>query len=336
MQHLLAQLVAGRPLTLAQALEAFDLIMTGKPTPTQVGALLALIQARGPTEDEIVGAATIMRDKVTRVDVPAGLTVIDTCGTGGTHSKSFNISTAAGLVAAAVGRRRNVAVAKHGNRAVTSASGSSQVLAALGVKLQVSLATLSRCLDEAGFCFCFAPAHHPAMRFAAPIRADLGFRTIFNLLGPLTNPAGARRQLMGVASLDLTEPIARVLLRLGSEHAMVVHGRMSYDRPESGEEKAESGAETAAGGEIRGLGELTTTGPTRISQVAGGRVRTYELDARELGLAAADPRDLQVDSPEASAALIRRVLKADAASRCTARRSGTWQDQWQLRSSRQT
>jgi len=292
MKQLLAQLVAGGSLSEAQAIEVFSAIMSGQATPAQIGATLALIQARGPTEDELVGATRVMRAKVTAVQVPAGLTVIDTCGTGGAGTTTFNVSTAAGLVAAAIGRPHGVAVAKHGNRAFTSISGSSQALEALGVKLDLAPATLTRCLDQAGFCFCFAPAHHPAMKHAAPVRSELGFRTIFNLLGPLTNPAGARRQVIGVFAATLTEPLARVLARLGAEAAMVVHGRLSW----------ESGA---AG---RGLGELTTTGPTRITHLREGRVWTEEMDSRTLRLAPAEPEALSVKSPAESAQVVRAVL----------------------------
>lgn len=292
MKHLLSHLVAGRTLDLAQTIEAFELIMTGQASPAQIAALLAILQTRGATEDELVGAATVMRRKVTLVPVPPGLTVIDTCGTGGTHSRTFNISTTAGLVAAAVGRARNVVVAKHGNRAVTSATGSSQVLEALGVKLRVQPDTLARCLDEAGFCFCFAPAFHPAMKFAAPVRADLGFRTLFNVLGPITNPAGAKRQVMGVFSPALTEPLARVLQRLGAEDAMLVHGRACPDAPE----------------DALGLGELTTTGPTRITRLHRGSITTTLLDPRTLGLPMVSLDDLSVPDPAASAAVVRAVL----------------------------
>ena len=288
MKPLLAQLVQGHPLSTAQTIEAFELIMTGQATPAQIGALLGMLQLRGPTVDEITGAATVMRAKAVKVAVPAGLTVIDTCGTGGDHAETFNISTAAALVAAAVGRPRGVAVAKHGNRSVTSKSGSSTVLETLGVKLAVSGETLTRCLDEAGICFCFAPAHHPAMKYAAPVRQELGFRTLFNMLGPLTNPAQAKRQVMGVFDAALTEPIANVLLRLGAERAMVVHG------------------EFIAG--ISGLDELTTTGISRISEVYNGAVFTRHVNAAALGLTKADPAALRVESPQQSGAFLHQIF----------------------------
>ena len=286
MKEHLKHLVTGQPLSVAQTVDAFELIMTGQATPAQVGALLTMIQLRGPTAEEITGAAQVMRDKVTRVIVPDGLTAIDTCGTGGDHSKTFNISTAAALVAAAAGRPKGVVVAKHGNRSITSQSGSSQVLEALGVKLQVDGDTLTRCLDEAGLCFCFAPAHHPAMKHAMPVRTDLGVPTIFNVLGPLTNPAGATRQVVGVFDGGLTETLAQVLRVLGSQRAMVVHG-------------------TINGG---GLDELSTCGPTRVSHLRDGEVQTEQINPEDLGLGHADPTALQVDSPQASAAVIRDIM----------------------------
>lgn len=288
MKDHLAQLASGRPLGAAQARDAFEKIMTGLATPVQIGAALALIEAHGgATLDELVGAATAMRSKVVAVKVPGGARVIDTCGAGGTGSKTFNISTAAALVAAGAGRPHNVVVAKHGNRSVTSTSGSSQVLETLGVKLAVSPQTMTRCLDEAGFCFCFAPAHHPAMKFAGPVRQELGFRTIFNLLGPLTNPAHATAQVMGVPRADLTEKLAGVLQRLGSEHAMVVNS-------------------TLPGGAT--IGELMTTGPTKISHLRGGGIETYEIEPEQLMLYRADLADLCVDGPEKSAGMLRHVI----------------------------
>ncbi|MFA9479380.1 anthranilate phosphoribosyltransferase [Phycisphaerales bacterium AB-hyl4] len=295
MKHLLAHLVTGNTLSTEQAVEAFELIMTGQATPAQTGALLAMIEHRGATIDEIVGAATVMRDKVKCVTVPAGLRVIDTCGTGGDHAGTFNISTAAALVAAGAGKPQGIAVAKHGNRSVTSNSGSSQVLDTLGVKLQVTPDTLSRCLEEAGLCFCFAPSHHPAMKHAAPIRAELGFRTLFNVLGPLTNPAGATRQVIGVFATQMTKPIANVLARLGADHAMVVHGQIPDDD----------------GKHVDGLDELSTCGPSQISEVRDGKVKTYEIDPDDLGLSYSHPKALKVDSPERSAAVIRELLEGE-------------------------
>ena len=292
MKDLLAQLVTGTPLTQEQAVDAFEQIMTGQAQATQTAALLAMIQQRGATVDELVGAATVMRDKAARVTVPRGLTAIDTCGTGGDHSGTFNISTASAIVAAGAGRAQGLCVAKHGNKSVTSNSGSSQVLDTLGVRLAVDGDTLTKCLDQAGICFCFAPAHHPAMKHAGPVRADLGFRTLFNLVGPLTNPAGAKRQVMGVFSPQLTDMIGQVLVRLGAIHAMVVHGLM----PDT------DGVHSDA------LDELSTCGPSRVSTVLDGKVTTTELDPTDLNLSLGHPSALHADSPEQSAQIITDIL----------------------------
>lgn len=295
MHALLAQLADGQPLTEAQAVEAFDQVMSGKSLPTQTAALLSLIAQRGATVDELVGAATVMRRKAAKVSVPAGLTAIDTCGTGGDHAGTFNISTAAAIVAAGAGRPMNVCVAKHGNKSVTSKSGSSQVLDTLGVNLKATGDTLTRCLDEAGICFCFAPQHHPAMKHAAPVRADLGFRTIFNLVGPLTNPAGAQRQVMGVFSAKLTDPLARVLHRLGAIHAMVVHGSI----PDADGKHADA------------LDELSTCGTSRVTTLLGGDIVSSELDPTEIGLSLGHPSALRAEGPAQSAKLITAVLAGD-------------------------
>ncbi|MEM9111757.1 MAG: anthranilate phosphoribosyltransferase [Planctomycetota bacterium] len=294
MKDLLSQLVKGQPLSAEQAVDAFDQIMSGNAQPTQTAALLAMIQQRGATVDELVGAATVMRNKAAKVTVPSGLTAIDTCGTGGDHAGTFNISTASAIVAAGAGRPLGLCVAKHGNKSVTSNSGSSQVLGTLGVKLAVSTKTLTNCLDQAGICFCFAPAHHPAMKHAGPVRADLGFRTLFNLVGPLTNPAGAPRQVMGVFGPQLTDMIAEVLLKLGSIHAMVVHGQM----PDV----------DGAGAHQGGLDELSTCGPTRVSTVRDGAVATTEQDPTDLGLSLGHPTALLADGPEQSAQIITDTL----------------------------
>ena len=286
MKDILLALLSELTLSRQQMTDVFEQIMTGKADPAAVGAILALIQQRGASVEEITGAASVMRAKATTVTIPDGLTAIDTCGTGGDHAGTFNISTAAAIVAAGVGREHDVVVAKHGNRSVTSKSGSSQVLEELGVKLWVTSDTLTKCLDQAGLCFCFAQAHHPAMKHAAPIRAALGIPTLFNLLGPLTNPAGATRQVMGVFSHNLTEPIANVLANLGAEYAMVVHGK--------------------------GLDELITWGPTRVSTVYDGTVTTTNMDPASLGIKPARVEDLQVDSPAASADVIRRILAGES------------------------
>ncbi len=293
MQHLLNHVVTGRTLSVDQAIEAFELIMTGQATAAQVGALLAMMQQRQPTVDEIIGAARVMREKVAAVEVPAGLSIIDTCGTGGDHTPTFNISTAAAIVAAAAGRPRNVAVAKHGNRTVTRSSGSSQGLEALGVKLQVSGQTLTRCLDEAGICFCFAPAHHPAMKHAMPVRMELGMRTIFNVLGPLTNPAGAERQVLGVFDSAMTEPLADVLKNLGAQTAIVCHGKKLPDGSDSG------------------FCEVSVCGPTRISRLKNGSVVTSTINPGELGVEVSKVEALLVDDPQHSAQVISSVFAGE-------------------------
>jgi len=295
MKTLLSQLVDGQPLTRDQAVEAFETIMSANAAPAQTAALLALIAARGASVEEITGAAQVMRDKVTPVTVPDNLTAIDTCGTGGDHAGTFNISTAAALVAAAVGRPHDVCVAKHGNRSVTSQSGSSQVLEELGVKLAVSPDTMTRCLDEAGICFCFAPRHHPAMKHAGPVRAELGFRTIFNVLGPLTNPAGARRQVIGVYHKELCKLLAGVLDQLGAEHAMVVHGLMP----------------TGRGDHLAGLDELSTCGPSHVTELHGDKLTSMQIEPGDLNLPLGHPSSLHADGPAHSAKLIRSVLAAE-------------------------
>lgn len=288
MKEILSQLVAGESLGVEQAVDAFERVLSGRATPAQVGAFLSLIQGRGPTEQEVLGGVRVMREKSTRVQAPAGVTVVDTCGTGGDHAQTFNISTAAAIVTAGAGRDRGVVVAKHGNRSVTGKSGSADVLEALGVKVRVAPATLTACLERAGLCFCFAPAHHPVMKQVAAVRQELGFRTVFNLLGPLTNPAGADRQIIGVFAPELTDLLARVLQQLGSKHAMVVHGRV-FDSD-------------------KGLDELTTSGVNWVSHLRDGVVRGYEMDPEQLGLSIGHPAALQVDSPQGSAAVIRDVL----------------------------
>ena len=295
MKKLLTQLSLGQSLSRDQAVEAFEQIMTGAASPAQVAAMLSMIQLRGPEVSEIVGAAQVLRAHVRPVKVSAQKIVVDTCGTGGDHAHTFNVSTAAAIVAAGAARGTEVVVAKHGNRSVTSQSGSSQVLEALGVRLDVSDETLTRCLDEAGMCFCFAPAHHPAMRHVAAVRQELGFRTLFNMVGPLTNPAGATCQVIGVFSSQLTEPMAQALKQLGSRQAMVVHGQADVESPNQG-----------------GLDELSTCGVNTISHLCDGQVRTTSLDPRELGLKATSLDQLRVDGPKQSAAVIRSLLGGEA------------------------
>ena len=280
---MLGQLVDGEPLDEQQAYELFEAVMSGGATDAQIGSLLTALESRagGPSVDEIVGAARAMRAHVAGVEVPAGGEVVDTCGTGGVRGVSFNVSTTAALIAAGAGAH----VAKHGNRAVTSRSGSAQVLEALGVNLEKAGAVATRCLAEARICFCFAVAHHPAMKHAIGPRKELGFRTIFNVLGPLTNPAGARRQLMGVWKPELTKPIAEVLGRLDAVHVMVVHGDNQDD--------------------------ITTTGPTQISTWREGEVNTETVTPKDFGLAQASMDELSIEGVEDSAAAVRGVLAGE-------------------------
>jgi anthranilate phosphoribosyltransferase len=281
---ILTRVIAREDLAFDQSAWAFGQIMDGQWSESQVAALVTALAAKGETADEIAGAAQAMRQHVLRID--AGPDVIDTCGTGGTALPTFNISTAAALVAAGAGAR----VAKHGNRTSTRASGSADVLAALGVNIDCDAALAARCLREAGVCFCYALRCHPAMRHAAPVRKALGVRTIFNLLGPLTNPGGATRQLMGVFDDALTDKIARVLATLGTRRAMVVHAD-------------------------DGLDELSTTAPTRISELHDGRITTSHARPEDFGLPRAKLADLIVDSPAASAQAIRAILAGEPGPR---------------------
>ena len=256
-------------------------VMSGGCTPAQVGGFLVGLRMKGETVEEIAAAATVMRRLATTVEV--GKThLIDTCGTGGDASGTFNISTASALVAAGAGAR----VAKHGNRSVSGRSGSADVLEAAGVRLDLPPERIARCIDEAGVGFLFAPTHHGAMKHAVGPRREMAVRTIFNVLGPLTNPAGALRQVVGVFARELVEPLARVLGALGSEHVMVVH---SED----------------------GLDELSLDAPTHVAELRGGAVRCYTLDAATLGFTPAAVESITVDSARASLEVIRSVLAGE-------------------------
>jgi anthranilate phosphoribosyltransferase len=255
---------------------AFDIIMSGNATPSQIGAFLMALRLRGETVEEITGAARIMRAKAVGVDAPAG--TIDTCGTGGDSSGSFNISTASALVVAACG----VSVAKHGNRALSSKSGSADVLTALGVNIDADLAIVRECLWEIGIGFLMAPRHHSATRHVAPTRVELGTRTIFNLLGPLSSPAKARRQLVGVFAPEWVQPMAEVLGRLGSERAWVVHGA--------------------------GLDELTIAGATTVAALSDGKVETFEVSPEDFGLPRARLEDIKGGEPQHNARLMENLL----------------------------
>jgi len=280
----LAQLVAGRPLTEAEAHKAFAHILEGEADDAQIGALLAFIARRGPTIDELVGAARAMRDVLTPIPYtpPEGEALIDTCGTGGAP-KTFNISTAAALVVAGAKGSRRVRVAKHGNRSRTG-RGSAEVLAALGVNVNAPPEAQARCLERAGLCFCFAIHHHPATRHASSARKSLAFPTIFNLLGPLTNPALAPRQLIGVYDRIYVEPMARALHRLGAERAMVVHGLDKMD-------------------------EISTADRTYIAHLKDGAVSTELFDCASIPIKRARQDDLRADTIDAAAAIIRSILE---------------------------
>ena len=277
MKQFLQQLIEGKDLSRAQTREAFELIMSGQSSDAQIGAFLAALACKGYTAEEITGAAEIMREKVTAVRAPAN--VIDTCGTGGLSKGTFNISSAVALVAAGGG----VPVAKHGNRSVTSKSGAAEVYSELGVNIEADVATVQRCIAEAKVGFCFAPLLHPAMKYAIGPRREMAVRTIFNILGPLTNPAGAKRQVMGVARPELTEQLAEVLANLGSQYVYVVHG-------------------------LDGIDEISISGPTQISVLQNGKITTSTIEPSDLGISGASMDDLRVDSPAESAKMIRNVL----------------------------
>ena len=274
----LAKLLEGESLTRGDARAAMETIMQGDATPAQIGGFLVALRLKGETPDEIAGCAEAMREHVVRVS-PQRQDLVDTAGTGGDGARTFNISTAAALVAAAAG----AGVAKHGNRAVSSASGSADVLEALGFELDLPGKRIERSIDELGFGFLFAPAHHPAMRHAAPVRRELAARTVFNVLGPLTNPAGARAQVVGVYSPALVRTIADVLAQLGARRAFVVHG---------------------AGG----VDELSPAGPNLVCEVAEGAVRERQIDPIELGIPRCDPAELRGGSASENAAAIRDVF----------------------------
>ena len=276
----LVRLTGGESLTREETEDLFGQLMDGQMTEVMKTALLIALRMKGEAVPEISGAAAAMRQRA--IAIPhrtEGL--VDTCGTGGDGRGTFNISTAAALVAAAAG----VPVAKHGNRSVSSKSGSADVLSALGVKIEIDPETAGRTLDSVGIAFLFAPLLHPAMREVMPVRRELGMRTIFNVLGPLTNPAGARRQVMGVYAESLVEPIGHVLRDLGAEHALVVHGD--------------------------GLDEITTTGRTRVAEVRGGEVRMLDLEPERFGLRRARLEDLAGGTPEENAAAVHRVFDGE-------------------------
>lgn len=273
---LLSKLADGATLSEADAETFFSACLRGEPTPAQIAAAVTAIRLRGETVGEIAACARAMRAAAKRLE--HNYDVIDVCGTGGDGLHTLNISTAVGFVAAGGGLK----VAKHGNRAVTSKSGTADVLAALGVNIDASIEQQKQALDEAGICFLFAPAHHGAMKHVAPIRQQLGFRTIFNLLGPLTNPAGAKRQVVGVPAPQFVEPIAKALGMLGAERAWSVHGA--------------------------GLDELTTTGETEVAEWRDGQVRLFTITPEAVGLPRASLADITGGTPDVNAAALSDLL----------------------------
>jgi anthranilate phosphoribosyltransferase len=277
-QDALGRLLDGRDLGRDEARNVMGSIMDGEATPAQIGGFLVALRLKGETADEIAGCAEAMREHVLAVK-PRRDDLVDTAGTGGDGARTFNISTAAALVAAAAG----AGVAKHGNRAVSSSSGSADVLEALGFSLELEPDRIERSIDELGFGFLFAPTHHPAMRHAAPVRRELAARTVFNVLGPLTNPAGARAQVVGVYAPELVPTIADVLLRLGATRAFVVHG---------------------AGG----IDELSPAGPNLVCEVADGEVRRREIDPLELGVPRCATEELRGGEPDENAQAIREIF----------------------------
>jgi len=277
---LMQKVATGASLTEDETRDAFETMMSGIATPVQMAAFLMALRVRGETIPEITGATRLMRERMLPVEAPPN--AVDIVGTGGDGHNTFNVSTAAALVAAGAG----VPVAKHGNRSVSSLSGASDVLTALGVKIDVPPMVISRAIAEAGVGFMWAPMHHTAMKHWAPARAELGIRTIFNLLGPLANPAGVTRQVVGVFNAAWTEPIAEALKNLGSVHAWVVHGS-------------------------DGLDEITTTGPTRVTELKDGTIRTFEVRPSDAGLPPATLEDLKGGDSTVNAAAIRQLLTGE-------------------------
>jgi anthranilate phosphoribosyltransferase len=273
----LAKVATGASLSREEARDAFDMLLSGEVTPAQAGGFLMALRVRGEALDEIIGAVSAMRARMTAVAAPER--AIDIVGTGGDQSGSHNISTLAAIIVAGCG----VPVAKHGNRAASSKSGAADVLSALGVKIGLDPAALSRCLKEAGLCFMFAQTHHASMRHVAPVRVELGTRTLFNLLGPLSNPAGVKRQLLGVPSPMWLEPLTGALKELGSGRVWAVHGS-------------------------DGLDEITTTGPTTVVALENGAIRQFSIAPEEVGIARARPEDLKGADPAHNARALRAVL----------------------------
>ena len=275
-KKLIAKAADGNPLTQAEAESAFGVMMSGEATPSQIGGFLMALRVRGETVDEISGAVQSMRARMLKVKAPDN--AMDIVGTGGDASGSYNISTCTAVVVAGCG----VPIAKHGNRALSSKSGAADTLMALGINLELDPASISKCIDDAGLGFMFAPAHHAAMRYVGPTRVELGTRTIFNLLGPLSNPAGVKRQLVGVFSPEWVEPLAHVLKQLGSTSVWVVHGD--------------------------GLDEMTVTGDTNVAELKNGEIRTFTVSPQDAGLDTHTFEDLKGGDADYNAAALRKVL----------------------------
>lgn len=277
---ILAKVATGQPLSIFEAQSAFDLLLSGEVTHAQAGAFLMGLRVRGETVDEITGAVEAMRARMLRIDAPEG--AIDVVGTGGDQAGTWNISTLASLIVAACG----VTVAKHGNRAASSRSGAADVLGALGVKIGLDKDGLERCLSEAGIAFMFAPTHHASIRHVMPVRTEIGTRTLFNLLGPMSNPAGVKRQLVGVFAKSWTRPVAETLKALGSERVWVVCGS-------------------------DGIDEITTTGPTHVTALENGAIREFEITPEEAGLSPAEPEALKGAEAMVNAGALMRVLAGE-------------------------
>ena len=278
----LTKIVSGENLSQIESSEVMKEIMAGEVTPSQLGAFLTALRIKGETIDEISGLATTMRQMSVSVDIDSPEELLDVVGTGGDSSGSFNISTAAAIVAAGAGLR----IAKHGNRAASSSSGSADVLESLGVKIELDPDSVARCIQDAGIGFMFAPLFHPAMRHAGPTRREIGFRTVFNILGPLTNPADAGHQLVGVPELSLVETIANVLGELGTKHSIVVHGD-------------------------GGLDELSLSGPSLMIEYHNGNLRKTEVTPQAFGLKSANLDQIRIDSVDASSMIISNVLNGE-------------------------
>ena len=278
----ISKVVKGEDITQEDMVHVMGEIMGGTASPAQIGAFLTGLRVKGETPSEITGAAMVMREKATKIDAGPSAIVVDTCGTGGDESMTFNISTAAAFVVSAAG----LTVAKHGNRSVSSKSGSADVLRSLGVNIEAEVSRVEECLSEIGIGFLFAPLLHGAMKHAAPVRREIGIRTIFNILGPLTNPAGAKRQVIGVYAPELTDTLAKVLFNLGCEHAFVVRGE-------------------------DGLDEITLTTETKVTELKDGEIKTYHLKPEELGFNRCQPQELVGGDSDENAEILLSIFKGE-------------------------